>query len=95
MIYRRFIILILFSATVQIAFCAEFGEYQYSKYVAIQDAIKNRQAMAQRIQSRYNTNPTRNIQFPNSSNPYPNIQRTQTRQLNAYQRYSPNYYQSL
>ena len=87
------IFLLLFS---QIGFCAEFGEYQYGKYLAIQQQLQNQRAIAQRRARMYNTNPTRNIRYPSAGNPYPNIQRTTyRRQLSPQQRYSAGYYQRL
>ena len=91
MICKIFLVIIVFLSSV--VFGAEFGQYQYSKYIGLQQQIKNRQIMAQQKRYRYNVSPTRNIRYPNSSNPYPNIQKTNSQQLNAYQRYSPSYYQ--
>lgn len=87
------IFLLLFS---QVGFCAEFGEYQYGKYLAIQQQLQRQRAIAMRRARMQNYNPTRNIRYPSANNPYPNIQRTTyRRQLTPQQRYSARYYSNL
>ena len=87
------IFLLLFS---QFAFSAEFGEYRYGKYMAIQQQLQNQRAIAIRRARMQNASPTRNIQYPSAGNLYPNIQRTTyRRQLSPQQRYSAKYYQNL
>ncbi len=71
---------------------AEFGEYQYSEYLGIQQQLQNQRARAIRMQRMRNISPTRNIQFPSRDNPYPNINRTRPYGLSAKERYSPEYY---
>ena len=71
---------------------AEFGEYQYSQYLGIQQQLQNQRARAIRMQRMRSLSPTRNIQFPSRDNPYPNINRTRPYGLSAKERYSPEYY---
>ena len=86
------IFLLLFST----ALCAEFGEYQYAKYLGIQQQLQNQRAMAIRRARMQQNNPMRNIRFPSGNNQYPNIQRgVYRRQLTPQQRYSARYYRSL
>ena len=73
-------------------FGAEFGEYQYSKYLGIQQQLQNQRNNALRRQRLYNQNPVRNIQYPSANNSYPNIQRSYTARINPRQRYSSQYY---
>jgi len=76
------------------AYCAEFVEYQYSKYLGIQQQLQARKMMAYRQNLRYRQNPTRNIRYPSYNNPYPNIQKGRyPNTISARQRYSPSYYQ--
>ena len=84
------VLLILFSCCC--SFAQEFGQYQFNKYLGVQQQIQNQRNMALRRQRMYQSNPTRNIQYPTSNNPYPNIQRGYTRPISARQRYSSNYY---
>ena len=73
--FRFFLVLVLmFLCQIKI-FGAEFGEYQYSEYLGIQQQLQNQRLMAQRRQIRYNKSPTRNIRYPNSYSKYPNIER--------------------
>ncbi len=94
MICRLFLFfVIIFSFAEIIVSAAEFGQYRYSEYAGLQQQLKARQMMAQRQRYRYSVSPTKNIKYPTSTNPYPNIQKTTNRQMSAYQRYSPSYYQ--
>ena len=77
------------------SFGAEFGQYQYSQYLGIQQQLQNQRNNALRRQRLYAQNPTRNIRYPDRNNPYPNIQRTNYRRLTPKQRYSMDYYRSL
>ena len=92
MICRKFFILSVLLLS-QIAICAEFGEYGYSKYLGVQQQLNNRRAAARIMELRQNANPTRNIRYPDAYNRYPNIQRSNISGINPYQRYSPAYYQ--
>ena len=83
---------IFFCLSLPFAFGAEFGEYQYSEYLGIQQQLQNQRARALRMQRMRNISPTRNIQFPSRDNPYPNINRTRPYGLSAKERYSPEYY---
>ena len=74
------------------SFGAEFGEYQYSQYLGIQQQLQNQRARAIRMQRMRNISPTRNIQYPSRDNPYPNINRTRSYGISAKERYSPEYY---
>lgn len=90
---KSFLILFLLFVSGGLSFCADFGEYQYKEYLGVQQLLQNQRAMAQRRQMRYNTNPTRNIKYPNRYSSYPNIEKKQTHMpLSARQRYSPAYY---
>lgn len=94
MIYKKiFIILVLLLC--RFAFCAQLGEYRYSKYLGVQQQLNNRRAAARIMELKYNSNPTRNIRYPDAYNRYPNIQRTNVSNINPYQRYSPAYYQRV
>ena len=74
------------------AFGSEFGEYQYSQYLGIQQQLQNQRARAMRMQRMRNISPTRNIQYPSRDNPYPNINRQRQMGLTPRQRYSSAYY---
>ena len=74
---------------------AEFGQYQYSQYLGIQQQLLNQRNNAIRRQRMYNQSPTRNIRYPSAYNKYPNIQRTQNYGISPRQRYSAQYYRSL
>ena len=88
---KKVAVIFLFLITTR-GFCAE---YQYSKYLGIQQQLQARKMMAYRQSLRYHQNPTRNIRYPSYNNPYPNIQRGRYPQaLSARQRYSAGYYQS-
>ena len=90
---KIFFVLFLFFILNEYSFAAEFGEYQYKEYLGVQQMLQNQRAMAQRRQMRYNTNPTRNIKYPNRYSQYPNIETKQTHvPLSARQRYSPAYF---
>lgn len=93
MIYKKLFVLFVFLLFGFSFAKAEFGEYRYSKYMGIQQQMNNRRAAARLIEARRNSDPTRNIRYPNAYNQYPNIQRTNYNGINAYQRYSPAYYQ--
>lgn len=73
-----------------LSLASEFGEYKYSKYLAIQQQIRNQQMIAYRNQLRYQNNPVRNIRYPSANNPYPNItpQRRMVQNRYPYSRYS-------
>jgi len=86
-------IIFLFLFVQNFAFCAEFAEYRYSKYLGMQQQLQARRAMAYRNQMRYNQSPTRNIRYPRTSNSYPNIERNTYRPLTRNERYSSTYYQ--
>lgn len=74
----------------------EFGQYRYTQYLGLQQQLQNQRMNAMRRARVYNQSPTRNIRYPNSANPYPNIQRNyEYRHLTPRQRYSPRYYQNL
>ena len=88
----RFFTVIFLIFFINCAYGAEFGEYQYSKYLGIQQQLQNQRMLAIRRNMRYYKNPTRNIQYPSANNPYPNIQRNSYRSVSARERYSPNYY---
>lgn len=92
---RNIFVLFLLVILSQSAQCAQFGEYKYSNYNAINAQLQARRMQAIRQQQRYGYSPARNIQYPTSSNPYPNIQRTQGYNLSRNQRYSRDYYNSL
>ena len=83
------VILILMFST---SFAAEFGEYQYSQYLGIQQQLQNQRMRALRMQRMRNISPTRNIQYPSRDNPYPNINRSSQTRLTPRQRYSSAYY---
>lgn len=86
-------LLIIFSCfLLSCVFGAEFGEYQYSQYLGIQQQLQNQRMRALRMQRMRNVSPTRNIQYPSRDNPYPNINRTRSYGISAKQRYSPEYY---
>ena len=86
------IIAILIILLFQKSLCAEFGEYRYTKYLGIQQQLQQRKMMALRQQRLRHQSPTRNIRYPSTGNPYPNIQRTPSRPYSARQRYSAQYY---
>jgi len=88
------ILMLLFSLPIY-ANDAQFGQYRYTQYLGLQQQLANQRANAIRRQRMYNQSPTRNIRYPNSNNPYPNIQRSYAARITPYQRYSPRYYQSL
>ena len=90
--FRFFLVLVLMFLCQTKIFGAEFGEYQYSKYLGIQQQLQNQRMLAIRRNMRYYKNPTKNIQYPSANNPYPNIQRNSYRSVSARERYSPNYY---
>lgn len=72
-----------------------FGQYRYTKYLGIQQQLQNQRINALRYQRMHYQNPTRNIRYPSSNNPYPNIQRSYAAKLTPRQRYSASYYRSL
>ena len=76
---------------------AQFGQYGYSpQYLGIQQQLQNQRTNAIRKQRLYNQAPTRNIRYPSTNNPYPNIQKgSYTTKLTPRQRYSAQYYRSL
>ena len=74
---------------------ADFGQYRYSQYLGLQQQIQNQRANALRRQRMYQKSPTRNIQYPTSANPYPNIQRRHAARITPRQRYSAQYYRNL
>lgn len=86
------IFLVLMALLFQFALGANFGEYRYSKYNAINAQLQARRTQALRQQQLKNVSATRNIRYPDSSNPYPNIQRSQNYPLTRNQRYSSAYY---
>lgn len=88
----RLLITIFFIFSMLPVFGAEFGEYQYSKYLGIQQQLQNQRNNALRRQRLYNQNPVRNIKYPSTNNPYPNIQRSYAARINPRQRYSAQYY---
>ena len=71
---------------------AQFGQYRYTQYLGIQQQLQNQRTNALRRQRMYNQSPTRNIQYPNANNPYPNIQRSYAARISPRQRYSSQYY---
>ena len=87
-----FVVLLLFYSLPIYADNAEFGKYRYTQYLGIQQQLQNQRANAIRRQRMYNQSPTRNIQYPNSNNPYPNIQRSYAARISPRQRYSSQYY---
>lgn len=93
MICRLFLLFVTFFSFFTTVSASEFGQYRYSRYVGLQQQIKAQQTMAQRRRYQNTVSPTKNIKYPTSTNPYPNIQRTTSQQMSAYQRYSPSYYQ--
>ena len=84
------IFLLLFSMS---CYGMEFGKYKYSKYLGIQQQIKNQQMAELRRQRLYNQNPARNIRYQRYPNQYPNIERSNYSHYSNLQRYSPQYYQ--
>ncbi len=85
---------VIYLMSFQISAGADFGEYQYSEYLGIQQQLQNQRAMALRRQMKYNTSPTRNIKYPRTYNSYPNIEKSQTyKPITRNQRYSSAYYQ--
>lgn len=86
-----FVIIILIS--MNYGYCADFGEYKYSKYLGLQQQIRNQQMANIRRQRLYNQNPVRNIRYPRYSTQYPNIERTKYSQYPNINRYSRQYYE--
>lgn len=82
--FISFIILNILSVT-----ASEFGQYQYTNYMAISQQLQNQRIIAQKRQMMLNSNPTRNIRYPSMNNPYPNINRQRMRTVprNYYRRY--------
>lgn len=91
---RILIILLLLPFFMPCTFASQFGQYQYSKYYAINQQMQLRRAQAIR-QQQLKKAPTRNIQYPSSYNKYPNIQREYNYSLTKNQRYSSAYYNNL
>ena len=87
------ILITLLLLTINLSYASNFGKYKYSKYNAINQQIQNQRARAYLQQRKYYQNPTRNIRYPTSQNPYPNIDRQKNVNLTPKQRYSAQYYQ--
>ena len=68
------------------------GEYQFNKYVGINQQLQAMRANAAIQRAKYERAHRINIQYPTSSNPYPNIQRVPQNRISKAQRYNPNYY---
>jgi len=70
---------------------SQFGEYNYSKYLGLQQQIQTQKMIAQRQKMRNRYVPASNVRYPNAYNKYPNIQKD-SYYLTGKQRYSMNYY---
>lgn len=90
----RIIICIAIILSCVSAIAAEFGQYRYSQYLGLQQQLQNQRARAIMRQRKMQYNPTRNIQYPTSGNPYPNITRGSNRPISPRQRYSAGYYRT-
>ena len=87
------ILLITLLLLLPCSFAATFGEYNYSKYVGLNQQMQNMRANAAYQRAKYERAHRINIQYPTSSNPYPNIQRTPQNRISKAQRYSYSYYE--
>lgn len=94
--FMKIIAIIFLFLFFNVAIASEFGEYQYGKYLGIQQQLQTQRNIALRRARLQNQNPTRNIRYPSANNPYPNIQKTTYRRsLTPQQRYSARYYNTL
>lgn len=90
------IFLTVFLLVCPFSFSAQFGQYQYTNYNAINQQLILRRNQARLQAMRQNNSPVKNIRYPNSYTRYPNIERNavnKRKSQSATSRFSSKYYQ--